>query len=101
MSEAGRAGTGPDLEALLRRALAPVEPPADLAERLEGRLTEITELAAGELVALVLGARRDPRNGGRRGAGVVVGGAAGAGLVVLRARRRAAQARRPGTGARL
>jgi hypothetical protein len=98
MSEAARPN---DLEALLRRALAPVEPPADLAERLEGRLTEITELAAEELEAWELGAMRDPRNWARPAAAVVIGGAAGAGLVVLRARRRAAQARRTGTGTRI
>jgi hypothetical protein len=97
VSEAARPG---DLEALLRRALAPVEPPADLAERLEGRLTEITELAAEELEAWELSAMRDPRNWARPAAAIVLGGAAGAGLVVLRARHRAAQARRPGTGAR-
>jgi hypothetical protein len=98
VSEAARPS---DLEALLRRALAPVEPPADLAERLEGRLTEITELAAEELEAWELSAMRDPRNWARPAAAVVLGGAAGAGLIVLRARHRAAQARRPGTGARL
>ena len=36
-------------EALLREALTPVEPPADLAERLEGALQSITEMAADEL----------------------------------------------------
>jgi hypothetical protein len=97
MSEAARPS---DLENLLRRALAPVEPPADLAERLEGRLTEITELAAEELEAWELSAMRDPRNWARPAAAVVIGGAAGAGLVVLRARRRAS-ARRPGTSARI
>jgi hypothetical protein len=97
MSEAARPH---DLEALLRRALAPVEPPADLAERLEGRLTEITELAAEELESWELGAMRDPRNWARPAAAVVLGGAAGAGLFVLRARRRAAQ-RRPGAGGRV
>jgi len=99
VSEAGRVGPGPDLEALLRRALAPVEPPADLADRLEGRLTEITELAAEELEAWELSAMRDPRNWARPAAALVIGGAAGAGLVVLRARHRAAH--RPGTGARI
>jgi hypothetical protein len=98
MSEAAPRG-GPDFEALLRRALAPVEPPADLAERLEGRLTEITELAAEELEAWELGAMRDPRNWARPVAAVVIGGAAGAGLVVLRARHRA-QARRPPSATR-
>jgi hypothetical protein len=97
MSEAART---PDFEAMLRRALAPVEPPADLAERLEGRLTEITELAAEELEAWELGAMRDPRNWARPVAAVVVGTAAGAGLIVLRARHRA-QARRPGIGTQI
>ena len=32
----------PNFEGLLREALAPVEPPADLVERLEGTLTTIT-----------------------------------------------------------
>jgi hypothetical protein len=95
----------PDFEALLRRALAPVEPPADLAERLETRLTGITELAAAELDAWELDSVRDPRNWprlGRPAAAVVVGGAAGTALVLLRVRRRAA-ARRPtsSTAARL
>ena len=79
----------PNLEGLLREALAPVEPPADLAERLESTLTSITEMAADELEAWELSAMRDPRNWARPAAALVVGGAAGAGLVLLRARRRA------------
>jgi hypothetical protein len=79
----------PNLEALLREALAPVEPPADLAERLEATLTTITELAADELEAWELSAMRDPRNWVRPVAAVVAGGAAGTALVLLRARRRA------------
>ncbi len=78
-----------NLEGLLREALAPVEPPADLAERLEGTLTSITEMAADELEAWELSAMRDPRNWARPAAALVIGGAAGAGLVLLRARRRA------------
>ena len=77
-------------EALLREALAPVEPPADLAERLEGALQSITEMAADELEAWELSAMRDPRNWVRPAAALVAGGAAGTALVVLRARRRAA-----------
>jgi len=76
-------------ESLLREALAPVEPPAALALRLEGTLTSITEMAADELEAWELGAMRDPRNWARPAAAVVVGSAAAAGLVLLRARRRA------------
>ena len=76
-------------EALLREALAPVEPPDALAVRLEETLTSITEMAADELEAWELGAMRDPRNWVRPATAVVVGGTAAAGLVLLRARRRA------------
>jgi hypothetical protein len=78
----------PNFEGLLREALTPVEPPADLVERLESTLTSITELAAGELEAWELSAMRDPRNWVRPAAAIVAGSAAGAALVVLRARRR-------------
>jgi hypothetical protein len=81
-------------EALLYEALAPVEPPADLAERLESTLTAITEIAADELEAWELSAMRDPRNWARPAAAVVVGSAAGTALVLLRARRRAQQSSR-------
>jgi hypothetical protein len=84
-----------DFEALLRRALAPVEPPADLADRLESTLQDITEMAADELDALELSAMRDPRNWARPAAAIVLGGAAAAGLVVLRVRHRSAQRNRP------
>jgi hypothetical protein len=79
-----------NLEGLLREALAPVEPPAELAKRLESTLTSITEMAADELEAWELSAMRDPRNWARPAAALVAGGAAGAALVVLRARRRTA-----------
>ena len=78
-----------NFEGLLREALAPVEPPADLADRLESTLTSITEMAADELEAWELSAMRDPRNWARPAAAVVVGSAAGVGLVLLRARHRA------------
>jgi hypothetical protein len=82
--------TAHNFESLLREALTPVEPPADLAERLESTLTSITELAADELEAWELSTMRDPRNWVRPAAAIVAGSAAGAALVVLRARRRAA-----------
>jgi hypothetical protein len=87
----------PDIEGLLRRALAPVEPPEDLAERLESTLQSLTEMAADELDSWELSAMRDPRNWVRPLAAVAVGTAAGAGLVLLRIRsqhrrRRAARA---------
>jgi hypothetical protein len=80
----------PNFELLLREALAPVEPPADLVERVENALEAITEMAADELEAWELSAMRDPRNWARPAAALVVGGAAGTALVLLRARRRAA-----------
>ncbi len=85
----------PNLEGLLREALTPVEPPEDLVERLESTLTTITALAADELEAWELSAMRDPRNWVRPAAAIVAGSAAGAALVVLRARRRT-QAAAPG-----
>jgi hypothetical protein len=82
-----------EFEVLLRRALAPVEPPTDLAERLETTLASLTELAADELEAWELGAMRDPRNWMRPAAAAVVGTTAGAALVILRARQRAKRRR--------
>jgi hypothetical protein len=79
----------PDFEGLLRQALSPVDPPEDLANRLEATLTSLTDLAAEELDGWELGAMRDPRNWTRIArpvAAVAIGGAAGAGLVVLRVR---------------
>ena len=83
-----------DFETLLRQALAPIDPPVDLSERLESRLTRITELAAGELEAWEIETLRDPRNWGkaaRPAAAAVIGASAGTALVLLRARRRAAR----------
>jgi hypothetical protein len=80
--------TTPNLEGLLRRALAPVDPPDDLSLRLEETLTSLTELAAEELEGWELSAMRDPRNWVRPAAALVVGAGAGLALVVLRARRR-------------
>jgi hypothetical protein len=82
------ATSGTNFEGLLRQALAPVEPPEDLAQRLESTLTSLTELAVGELEAWELSAMRDPRNWVRPAAAVVVGSTAGIALVLLRARRR-------------
>jgi hypothetical protein len=83
-----------EFEVLLRRALAPVEPPSDLSDRLETTLANLTELAADELESWELGAMRDPRNWVRPVAATVVGTTAGAALVLLRARGRAKR-RRP------
>jgi hypothetical protein len=83
-----------EFEVLLRRALAPIEPPEDLAERLESTLLTISELAAAELEGWELETMRDPRNWARPVAAAVVGTTAGTALVLLRARRRAKR-RRP------
>ena len=77
-----------DLEALLREALSPVEPPADLAQRLESTLVNLTEMAQEELDSWELSAMRDPRNWARPAAAAVVGASAGTALVVLRVRSR-------------
>jgi hypothetical protein len=84
----------PNLEHLLRQALAPVEPPEDLAARVERTLLNLTEIAAEELEGWELSAMRDPRNWVRPAAALVVGTAAGAALVVVRARQREHSGRR-------
>jgi hypothetical protein len=91
----------PNFEGLLREALAPVEPPADLVERLEGTLTTITELAADELEAWELSAMRDPRNWARPAAAIVAGGAAGTPLFLLLALQRGQEAATGPLGLRL
>ena len=77
-----------DFEALLKEALAPVDPPADMALRFEATLVNLTELAQDELDAWELSAMRDPRNWVRPAAAVVVGAGAGSALVLLRVRNR-------------
>jgi hypothetical protein len=77
-----------DVERMLRSALVPVEPPVALSDRLELRLTELTEAAASELADWELSAMRDPRNWVRPAAAVMVGTAAGGALVLVRARQR-------------
>lgn len=76
-----------NFEALLREALVPVDPPADLVVRLECTLVNLAELAQEELEAWELSAMRDPRNWVRPVAAVVVSATAGTALVVLRVRR--------------
>jgi hypothetical protein len=77
-----------EFEALLREALSPVDPPADLVARLELTLVNLTELAQEELDSWELSAMRDPRNWVRPVAATVVGVSAGTALVVLRVRGR-------------
>ncbi len=77
-----------DFEALLREALTPVDPPADLAKRLELTLVNLNRLAQEELDSWELKAMRNPRNWARPAAAVVVGASAGTALVALRVRGR-------------
>lgn len=86
------------VERLLRTALAPVEPPELLSDRLERGLSELTDAAADELADWELAAMSDPRNWVRPAAAVVVGGVAAGGLVLVRARQH--QRKRPGGGLR-
>jgi hypothetical protein len=85
----------PPLEALLGDALRPIEPPEDLAGRVESTLTAITEQAAAELSSWAeelsegeLQALRDPRNWVRPVAAVAAGTVAGGALVLVGMRRR-------------
>ena len=77
-----------DFETLLREAFRPIDPPAELEERLELRLTSLVEAAADELEAWELSAMRDPRNWARPVAAAAVGGAAAVGLVLVRTQRK-------------
>jgi hypothetical protein len=72
-----------EVEQLLRRALAPVEPPEDLSTRVRSTLQSISDMAAEELEGWELAAMRDPRNWARPAIAVVAGGVAGAGLLLL------------------
>ena len=83
-----------DFETLLRRALTPIEPPTGLSDRLETKLESMTDAAMEELESWELEALMDPRNWARvayAGGVVAAGAGAGAALVLLRARQKAAQ----------
>ena len=77
-----------EVERLLRSALVPVEPSEHLTDRLERRLTELTDAAAGELADWELKAMSDPRNWVRPAAAAAALGLAGGALVLVRARQR-------------
>lgn len=90
---------GMDIEQMLRRALAPVDPPERLKMRVETTLQELTDAAVDELEGWELSAMRDPRNWVRPVVATAVGASAGTALVILRVRqerrKRAAQSRNP------
>jgi hypothetical protein len=87
-----------DFEALLREALTPVDPPADLVARLELTLVSLTEMAQDELESWELSAMRDPRNWARPAAAVVISASAGTALVILRVRARHRARRQQSSG---
>ena len=83
-----------DVENLLREALSPVEPPAELEVRIEIDLGTIVDRAADELEAWELVAMRNPRNWVRPAGALLVGSAAAIGLVVIQTRRHRHQRRK-------
>lgn len=85
----------PEFEALLRRALAPVDPPDDLVERVESTLADLHGAAADELEKWELSAMRDPRKWARPAAAAAVTLGAGSALVLVRTRQRASRRARP------
>src|SRR5436305_12151856 len=87
-----------EVERLLHNALAPVEPPGAMTERLERRLSELTATAVDELADFDPSALRDPRRWARLVTAGVVAGTAGGALVLVRARQK--QRRREAQGLR-
>ncbi len=77
-----------DMERLLQGALVPVDPPVDLGEKLERRLTAVTGAAVDEIADWDPSAFRDPRRWARLVVAGVVGVSAGGALVVVRARQK-------------
>jgi hypothetical protein len=87
-----------DVERLLRSALVPIEPSEAMTDRLERRLSDLTDAAAIELAELDPEAMKDPRNWARPAAALVVGGVAGGALILVRARQQ--HRKREATGLR-
>jgi hypothetical protein len=89
-----------NVEAMLREALAPVDPPADFTVRLESALVNITGIAQEELESWELTTMRDPRNWVRPAAAIVITATAGSALIALRVRSRHRARRREADGLR-
>jgi hypothetical protein len=85
-----------DVERLLQHALRPIEPPRELTDRFERRLTELTDAALDEIAEFDPATVRSPRRWMRVAAAGVVAGAAGGTLVLVRARQK--HKRREATG---
>jgi hypothetical protein len=80
-----------EVERLLRGALVPIDPPERLGERLERRLTSITDAAVDEWADWDESALRDPRRWARLVAAGVIGVGAGGALIIVRARQKQKQ----------
>jgi hypothetical protein len=77
-----------DVERLLHYALAPVEPPTELVERFDRRLTELTDLALDEIAEFDPFEERSPRVWARVAVAGVIAGAGAGTLVLVRARQK-------------
>ena len=77
-----------DFEILLREAFRPMEPPPELEERLETRLTTLVEAAVDELEGWEPAVMKDPRNWIPTVAAAGIGSAAAVGLVLVRTQRK-------------
>jgi hypothetical protein len=77
-----------EVERLLQSAFVPVEPHGAFSERVERRLTELTDAAVDELAEFDPSALRDPRRWARLAAAGVVAGTAGGALILVRARQK-------------
>jgi hypothetical protein len=85
-----------EVERLLRGALVPIDPPGNLGDRVERRLTELTDAAVGEWADFDPSALRSPRRWARLVAAGLVGAGAGGALILVRARQN--QKKRGGSG---
>jgi hypothetical protein len=88
-----------DMERLLQGALVPIDPPVDLGDRLERRLTAVTGAAVDEIADWDPSAFRSPRRWARLVAAGVIGVSAGGALVVVRARQKQKRHEVPGIAA--
>ena len=80
-----------DFESLLRQALAPIDPPKELEQRVENRLVSILDSATEELESWELMSLTDPKNWvalHRPVIAAAAGTAAGVGLVLVRTQRK-------------
>src|SRR5918995_3593859 len=92
---------GHNFETMLRRALSPVDPPAELEARLESTLGSLVDMATEELEAWELSSIGDPRNWTRIArpvAAVTVGPAAAVGPLLVRTQRRRHKRRKESAG---